>query len=109
MENNEIAENSKITNDGKIITRFSNLNKVLKQEKKVLILGSGYVVPPVIDFFSNVNNTEKGTIVRITIGTNTPDEAKKQFGDAVEVIGIDVSKDSNLLGNLIKSSDIVIR
>ena len=33
----------------------------------------------------------------------------KQFGDSVEVIGIDVTKDGNLLNNLIKESDIVIR
>ena len=85
------------------------MNKLLKQERKVLILGSGYVVPPVIDFFANVNKSEKGTIVRMTVGTNTPEEAKKQFGDSVEVIGIDVTKDENLLNNMIKESDIVIR
>lgn len=109
MDTNEIVENSKITNNGKIMPKFGHLNKLLKQEKNILILGSGYVVPPVIDFFSNLNKTEAGTIIKMTIGTNTPREAKKQFGDSVEVIEIDVTKDNNLLNNLIKESDIVIR
>ena len=106
---NEIAENSKITNNGKIVPKFSHLAKKLKQEKKVLILGSGYVVPPVIDFFSNVNSTQKDANIKVIVGTNEPEEAKKQFGESVQVIEIDVTKDKHLLNELIKESDIVIR
>ena len=43
------------------------------------------------------------------VGTNEPEEAKKQFGESVQVIEIDVTKDKHLLNELIKESDIVIR
>lgn len=74
--------------------------------KRVLILGSGYVVPPVIDYLT------KQSGVSITVGTNTPDEAertlKRTHGD-ISIVGLDVTADHNTLKSLIGASDVVIR
>lgn len=104
MESSIIIENSKITDKGEIVPKYSKfLRSKLQKEKTILILGSGYVVAPVIDFF-------KMKPVRIVIGTGTPEEAEKQFkSNSVDVIEVDVLKDKTLLNSLIQSSDIVIR
>ncbi len=74
------------------------------QQKTVLILGSGYVVPPVIDFFEK----QAGNQIKIVIGTTMAEDAKKQF-KKVDVVRVDVQKDTKVLDSLIKASDIVIR
>jgi alpha-aminoadipic semialdehyde synthase len=69
-----------------------------------LIFGSGYVVPPVIDFFS------KNSTVSLVVGTNEPDLARKtlsKYGNPT-IVGVDVTKDPILVGKLIESSDVVI-
>ena len=122
-----MIENSKITEKGEITRQFSNLKQILKQEsendkqdiiikgegegirinaKRILILGSGYVVPPVINFFKNRNDIDID--IEMVIGTNKPEEAGKQFKD-VKIVGIDVTRDFELLNDLIQKSDIVIR
>lgn len=102
---NKIIEDSKITEHGEIKPKFLNLKLKLKKEKekekKVLILGNGYVIPPIIKFFEGKPN------VKITIGTLIPEENKNK--DWIEVIKVDVLSDEKLLSSLIQSSDIVIR
>ena len=77
------------------------------KQKRVLILGSGYVVPPVVDFFSNYPE------ISLIIATNTPEEARKSFKkyENCTIIGIDVlaETEKQKLENLIKESDVVIR
>lgn len=70
--------------------------------KKVLIFGSGYVVPPVVKFFKDRQD------VIVKIGTNASTEARRMFLDT-EIVDLDVSKDSEKLDDLIQESDIVIR
>lgn len=88
-----------------MVQKFSNLNNLLLKKKNILILGSGYVVPPVLDFFSKYPD------ISVTIGTNTPDEARKalKLFDDYNIIGIDVLNESERLENLINESDLVIR
>lgn len=108
MKRDEIIENSKITEKGKIVQKFDHLKKLLMKEKTVLILGSGYVVPPVVDYFEKINRASSETLIKIIIGTNMPREAKIQFED-IEIVGLDVTKDKEALNSLIQKSDIVIR
>lgn len=100
MEKTEIVEKCKITDRGHPVKQFEHLN--VNNIRRVLILGSGYVVPPVVDFFKEKSN------VSVKIGTNLPDEAKNTF-ENTEIVGLDVSKDSNKLDELIQDADIVIR
>lgn len=95
-----MIEKSKITENGRFVQQFKHLNTV--KAKKVLILGSGYVVPPVVNFFKYKGN------VTVKIGTNTPEEARRMFMNT-EIIEVDVSKDLNKLDALVQDSDIVIR
>ena len=88
--------------------QFEHLNKLLRSDKTVLILGSGYVVPPVIEYFEKINRESNDTIIKIIIGTNAPEEAERQY-ENIEVIGLDVTKDKILLDNIVSKSDIVIR
>lgn len=75
------------------------------KQQKILILGSGYVVPPVVDFFSNYPD------ISLIIATNTPEEARNNFKkyENCTIIGIDVITETEKLENLIKESDLVIR
>lgn len=66
------------------------------------------MVPPVIDYFEKINRESDDMQIKIIIGTNTPEEAKKQFA-MTEIIGLDVTKDIEILDSLISKSDIVIR
>ena len=102
-------EKSKITDKGDIVNKFSNLTqKILndKKERKVLILGSGYVVPPVVDFFEN----KRDGGIKITIGTSQPEEAAKLFeNNQVDIVELNVLNDAKILNDLINKTDIVIR
>jgi uncharacterized radical SAM superfamily protein len=90
------------------VQKFDHLKKLLMKEKTVLILGSRYVVPPVVDYFEKINRASSETLIKIIIGTNMPREAKIQFED-IEIVGLDVTKDKEALNSLIQKSDIVIR
>lgn len=99
------VENAKITDHGDITEKFSFLKDKLENIKRVLILGSGHVVPPAIQYLY-------GSDVEITIGTNAFEEAKSQYKHMykdISIVELDVTKDRKLLESLIESSDIVIR
>lgn len=87
---------------------FEHLKKLLRSEKTVLILGSGYVVPPVVEYFERINRESNDSMVKIVIGTNEPEDAKKKY-EKIEVIGLDVTRDKAVLDKIVSKSDIVIR
>lgn len=57
-----------------------------------------------IDFLEK----QAGDQIKIVIGTTMAEEAKKQFKN-VDVVSVDVQKDTNVMDSLINASDIVIR
>ena len=88
--------------------KFEYLTGLLKAEKTILILGSGYVVPPVVDYYEQINRDSSQKMINIIIGTNKPEDAKKNF-KGIEVVELDVTKDKETLNGLVQRSDIVIR
>ena len=75
--------------------------------KRVLILGSGYVVPPVVEYLTE-NEADN---IYIVIGSNQVEEAEKlsKKYPRCSTAALDAVKDKNKLRNLISESDIIIR
>jgi saccharopine dehydrogenase-like NADP-dependent oxidoreductase len=77
---------------------------VVSHKKKVLVLGSGYVAGPLIDYILQTPSFS------ITIASDKEQEALKLAGnrDRVAVRVIDV-QESKALSSLISSHDLVVR
>lgn len=78
----------------------------MEQNKKVLILGSGMMVEPLIDYLMKRSDNS------ITLASNDIKHAdyiiKKHSKQGIKAVEIDVIKDKTKLLNLIKDSDLVI-
>uniref|UniRef100_A0A8D0XT62 Saccharopine dehydrogenase (NAD(+), L-glutamate-forming) n=1 Tax=Sus scrofa TaxID=9823 RepID=A0A8D0XT62_PIG len=73
-------------------------------KKKVLVLGSGYVSEPVLEYLSRDDNIE------ITVGSdmkNQIEQLGKKYG--INPVSLDVGKQEEKLGSLVATQDLVIR
>ncbi|XP_013841094.1 alpha-aminoadipic semialdehyde synthase, mitochondrial isoform X2 [Sus scrofa] len=72
-------------------------------KKKVLVLGSGYVSEPVLEYLSRDDNVE------ITVGSdmkNQIEQLGKKYG--INPVSLDVGKQEEKLGSLVATQDLVI-
>uniref|UniRef100_A0A8D1KHS1 Alpha-aminoadipic semialdehyde synthase, mitochondrial n=1 Tax=Sus scrofa TaxID=9823 RepID=A0A8D1KHS1_PIG len=72
-------------------------------KKKVLVLGSGYVSEPVLEYLSRDDNIE------ITVGSdmkNQIEQLGKKYG--INPVSLDVGKQEEKLGSLVATQDLVI-
>ncbi|KAI8929038.1 Saccharopine dehydrogenase-domain-containing protein [Entophlyctis helioformis] len=114
--NHPVIERASITTStGELAPRHKHLEKVLAQHSpkeanisvtghsKVLLLGSGYVAAPLVDYLLR----QPGTTV--TIASNLPDEANKLAGGRKTAIvaPLDVSNTAEL-GALVAAHDVVV-
>lgn len=95
-KNVKIARSSIIAEKGVLHKQFEAASNSLKRQKNVLILGSGYVVSPVVDFF------KRNTHHTITVASKD----KSFIGDLNHTINVEHDRDE--LASLVSSSDIVI-
>ena len=107
---NKIVEGARITTkEGKLEKKHEWLSKGLQSlqvstSKKILLLGSGFVAKPLVDYLAN--NSQ----YYLTIASNTHQEALllKKGKDNVKTAQLDV-KDIATMETLIKNHDIVVR
>lgn len=102
-----ILEQATICRDGRLAGKCNSLLGAVAEHKpkRVLVLGSGHVVPPAIDYLTSLPG------VQVTIASNLLEDARKIAGryghgkaDAVQVI----ANDSADLSEIVKQSDIAI-
>ncbi|KAI3644339.1 hypothetical protein MP228_010503 [Amoeboaphelidium protococcarum] len=106
---NKVMQNATIAQNGKLLSRFYNLKPLvdsalsIKVNKKALILGSGRVCAPVIDYLQQQGNVD------ITIASNNQEEAHRlvQPYKNVQIAGLDVSN-AKELHDLVHRHDIAI-
>lgn len=74
------------------------------KEKKVLVLGAGYVSPPLVEYLARSPNTG------ITVASGLRDEADAiaEKHANVESVLLDVVERPDLLGDLVKQADVVV-
>ncbi len=96
LESSTLVDESQIVSKGSLTSKFTflqeEMEKVPPPKKKALILGSGYVSGPVIEYLQAAD-------IETVVASNE---------DKLGVIKIDV-QDASQLSPLIESSDIVIR
>ena len=110
---NPVIKNATITHpDGTIDKRYVHLNEIMQKyaplkkfkQKKVLLLGSGYVAGPLIDYLLKDKNTS------ITIASNAIKEATLLANQRLNIFVSDLNvSDPQSLGKLVKDHDVVIR
>lgn len=102
-EDGSVIERATICQDGKLSSSHAPLTSNLKSRKRVLILGSGYVVPPALKYLSSL----PGVHVTVASNTNT-DKLVARYGTQ-STIGtvLDVQDKSKLL-ELVSKHDIVL-
>lgn len=103
----EVLEQATICRDGRLAERYSSLLGAMARHKpkRVLVFGSGFVVPPAVDYLTQLPG------VHVTVASNLLEDAKRIAGryghgkaDAVQVtVG-----DSADLGEIVKQSDLAI-
>lgn len=111
----EVIERATIMKDGVLVKRFENLQigsaspsfakTSTDQNKKILVLGAGYVAKPAIDYLSR---SQKNNVM---VGTNKLDKNALSMSEGkpnVSVIEIDISNTEEL-EKLIANNDIVLR
>ncbi|KAJ3121942.1 hypothetical protein HK098_003261 [Nowakowskiella sp. JEL0407] len=106
-----VLSRATITFESGLTEKFKKLEKHIKLSassptnatKRVLVLGSGFVAGPLVDYLAGVNNYS------VTVATNNLNEAKLISSNKsnVYVKEFDVS-DAELLNNLISESDVVV-
>jgi len=98
-----------ITSGGKLTPNYEYINKIRgERSKRVLILGSGYVVPPIIDYL--LKNPREICTVTVAGDKISPDFVNKYTGkQQVDFVNnITVSQDNQVLSDLIAKADIVL-
>ncbi|EFC46262.1 alanine dehydrogenase [Naegleria gruberi] len=99
-----------ITSGGKLTPNFEYIDKIRgPRSSRVLILGSGYVVPPIIDYL--IDNPRD--IATVTVASDKiSSEFKSKYSDSKKsvefVSNLNVTNDSQLLADLISKCDIVL-
>lgn len=93
----------KIFSPPPLISRERAQSLSMGTKKKVLVLGSGYVSEPVLEYLSRDDNVE------ITVGSdmkNQIEQLGKKYG--INPVSLDVGKQEEKLGSLVATQDLVI-
>jgi alpha-aminoadipic semialdehyde synthase len=99
-----VIKRATITSQGELEHRHKWLNSHFFSQKKVLILGSGFVAGPVVKHLGSLKNVE------LIIGSNLIDEATKLSylaKNGAKVVNVNVTEEEEL-DRLIKGTDLVI-
>ncbi|XP_072856648.2 alpha-aminoadipic semialdehyde synthase, mitochondrial [Pogona vitticeps] len=104
-----IASNGSLTDKYKYIQKLRESREytqslAMDRKKKVLILGSGYVSGPVIEYLTRDPNVE---ITAVSIMKNQLEQLMKKYKNVVTVVA-DVTEDEERLSSLVKKHDLII-
>lgn len=111
--NHPIIERATVANDGKLVAKHQGLAKIVEKygsptvsathKKKVLLLGSGFVAKPLVDYLLRDKN------IMVTIASNDNDEAaalsRGQKNTLLAPLNV---SDSVALGALVQNHHIVV-
>uniref|UniRef100_A0ABK0LV48 Aminoadipate-semialdehyde synthase n=1 Tax=Rattus norvegicus TaxID=10116 RepID=A0ABK0LV48_RAT len=109
-----VVRDAVITSNGLLTDKYKYIQKLresreriqflsMSTKKKVLVLGSGYVSGPVLEYLSRGNNIE------ITLGsdmTNQMQQLSKKYD--INTVNVTVGKQEDKLQSLVESQDLVI-
>ncbi|TGZ66790.1 hypothetical protein CRM22_005128 [Opisthorchis felineus] len=108
-----VVKNAIIASNGALTPKFQYIDSLRKKtgishtstsSKKVLILGAGYVVPPVIEYLSRDKSVE------LTVVSNVYDELSELARQYPSILArnVNVLEDNQILASLIQNSDLVL-
>lgn len=102
-----VIENATIAANGSLLDRHQHLSKLLVHassgaKRKVLLLGSGRVAAPLVDYF-----LKKSKTVELTIASNSEEEAKSLSRGKAKTAILEV-ENSAAVGDLVGDHDITI-
>lgn len=110
-----IIKRATIVDSGELVPRFDNLKTAVEvhgkqiqlrssKPKKILLIGSGFVAKPLVDYLL------KDTNYSVTIASNDEIEARdlSQNRKNAPVVSLNVQNDTEYLGVLVKMHDIVV-
>ncbi|XP_052576790.1 alpha-aminoadipic semialdehyde synthase, mitochondrial isoform X1 [Peromyscus californicus insignis] len=109
-----VVRDAVITSNGSLTDKYKYIQKLresrervqslsMSPKKKVLVLGSGYVSGPVLEYLSRDNNIE------ITVGSdmvNQMQQLSKKYN--INPVSVNVAKQEEKLQSLVASQDLVI-
>lgn len=98
---NNVIKRATIVDNGELVERFRNLKTTVPDKKSVLILGSGYVAKPTVDYLSRNHN--------VIVASNSVEDAKRITSGVQNSIPVHLNADDKIkLSGLIKDSGMVI-
>ncbi|XP_053111912.1 alpha-aminoadipic semialdehyde synthase, mitochondrial isoform X2 [Hemicordylus capensis] len=104
-----IASNGSLTDKYKYIQKLRESREyaqslTMDKKKKILLLGSGYVSGPVIEYLTRDPNVE---ITAASIMKNQLQQLTKKYSSVVPVV-VDVTEDEEKLSSMVKKHNLVI-
>ncbi|XP_067855900.1 alpha-aminoadipic semialdehyde synthase, mitochondrial [Heptranchias perlo] len=110
-----VVRNAVIASNGSLTPKFKYIQKLranresaqirnMKAKGRVLLLGSGYVSGPVLDYFT------RDIDIEVTVASALEDQLQRlteKYSNTTPVI-LDMQKDRDILSSLVKSHDLVI-
>uniref|UniRef100_UPI00398E3D63 alpha-aminoadipic semialdehyde synthase, mitochondrial isoform X2 n=1 Tax=Pristiophorus japonicus TaxID=55135 RepID=UPI00398E3D63 len=110
-----VVRNAVIASNGSLTPKFKYIQKLRANRKsaqirnmgakgRVLLLGSGYVSEPVLEYFT------RDTDIEVTVASALEDQLEKLVAkyNHTTPVKLDMQKDSDRLSSLVKSHDLVI-
>ncbi|KAA3671446.1 alpha-aminoadipic semialdehyde synthase [Paragonimus westermani] len=107
------VKNAVITSNGELTPKFKYIDDLrakrrtsisTSSERKVLVLGAGYVVPPLLEYLTRDGN------LRLTVVSNLQDELASisQNFPKIQARNVNVLEDTKMLNRLVCEHDLVI-
>lgn len=104
-----------ITSNGKLTPKFEYIDKLREEReraqimkksgmKRVLILGTGYVSGPVVEYLTRDDKTQ---VTVASVSLRQAEELATKYPNTIPVV-LDVSSQEGHLGSLIKDHDVII-
>jgi len=110
-----IVSGAVITSNGKLTPNFEYISKLREEknvkilgdfstERRALVLGAGYVSAPVIEYLTR----DSSLGVTVAAGIKAEADAVASIHERTEPVLLDVMERPDMLGDLIKSHDVVV-
>ncbi|XP_053879229.1 alpha-aminoadipic semialdehyde synthase, mitochondrial isoform X1 [Malaclemys terrapin pileata] len=119
-----VVRDAVITSNGSLTDKYKYIQKLresreysrslTRDKKRVLLLGSGYVSGPVIEYLTRDPNVEITAVSPLTLYLRTASIMKEQLGQLtkkynnVTSVHVDIIKCEDKLSSLVKTHDLVI-